>query len=566
MISVETLVAEKFPRFVSQRPLLTRPTVAFLRKLFHESEFKRFESNYPYLKGFDFIDQVLDYFDYSYTVKSREKERIPVSGRVVIVANHPVGSLDGLSLLKMISEVRSDVKVVANEMLMAVKPLHPLLLPVDNNTSKTARQSIRAIESHLNNEGALIIFPAGQVSRLSAKGIKDCDWNSGFLRFATKTRSPILPVFVNARNSIFFYSLSMLAKPVSTLWLVREMFKQATRGIQFSIGKPISFEQYDGLPMDLKARSKLFRRHVYKLQKNKGEACFADDIEMIAHPEPTQQLRDELAECQMLGRTADNKCIYLYRYQGDSAVMREMGRLREISFRAVGEGTGKRRDIDRYDALYDHIILWDDQALQLVGAYRLIKTASLIQQQGVPALYTSTLFDYQPGAQPYLSQAVELGRSFVQPAYWGKRSLDYLWYGIGAYLKTCPEIRYLLGPVSLSNSYAEKSRCQIVSLYKKYFAASEHWAVARLPYQGTDEELYTDMDYTEAFKQLKKNLAENDAVVPVLYKQYSEICEPGGVQFVDFNIDESFSNCVDGLVVVDLNYLKQTKRQRYLGD
>lgn len=373
MISVETLVAEKFPRFVTQRPLLTRPTVAFLRKLFHESEFKRFESNYPYLKGFDFVDQVLDYFDYSYAVKSREKERIPVSGRVVIVANHPVGSLDGLSLLNMISEVRSDVKVVANEMLMAVKPLHPLLLPVDNNTAKTARQSIRAIESHLNNEGALIIFPAGQVSRLSAKGIKDQAWNSGFLRFATKTRSPVLPIFVNARNSIFFYSLSMLAKPVSTLWLVREMFKQATRGIQFSIGKPISFEQYDGLPMDLKARSKLFRRHVYKLQKNKGEACFADDIEMIAHPESTQQLRDELANCQMLGRTADNKCIYLYRYQGDSAVMREMGRLREISFRAVGEGTGKRRDIDRYDALYDHIILWDDQALQLVEAYRLIK-------------------------------------------------------------------------------------------------------------------------------------------------------------------------------------------------
>lgn len=566
MISVETLVAEKFPRFVSQRPLLTRPTVALLRKLFHESEFKRFESNYPYLKGFDFVDQVLDYFDYSYAVKSRQKERIPVSGRLVIVANHPVGSLDGLSLLKMISEVRSDVKVVANEMLMAIKPLHPLLIPVDNNTSKTARQSIRAIESHLNNEGALIIFPAGEVSRLSAKGIKDNAWNSGFLRFATKTRSPILPIFVDARNSIFFYSLSMLAKPVSTLWLVREMFKQATRGIGFSIGKPISFEQYHGLPMDLKARSKLFRRHVYKLQKNRGEACFADDIEMIAHPESTQHLRDELAECQMLGRTADNKCIYLYRYQGDSAVMREMGRLREISFRAVGEGTGKRRDIDRYDALYDHIILWDDQALQLVGAYRLVKAASLIEQQGVPALYTSTLFDYQPGAQAYLSQAVELGRSFVQPAYQGKRSLDYLWYGIGAYLKTCPQIRYLLGPVSLSNSYAEKSRQQIVSLYKKYFSAGEHWAVARLPYQVTDEDLYNDLDYPEAFRQLKKNLAENNELVPVLYKQYSEICEPGGVQFVDFNIDESFSNCVDGLVVVDLNYLKQTKRQRYLGE
>ncbi len=564
MISVESVVTENFPRLVSKSPKVSRTLIAFLRYLFHESEFKRFETNYPYLRGFDFIDQVLDYFDFSYSVKNRDKENIPVSGRVVIVANHPIGSLDGLALLKMVSEVRGDVRVVANELLMTVEPLHRLLIPVDNNTARTAKQSIRDVHEHLKNEGALIIFPAGEVSRISPLGVRDGAWNSGFVRFAEKTRSPILPVFVNAKNSAFFYSLSMLAKPLSTLWLVREMFKQARKDIRFSIGKPISYDQYSQLPIDLKSKARLFRKHIYKLAKNKSVNRFIDDCKIIAHPEPRQVLRDEIKQSQLLGHTSDNKAIYLYHYQGDSAVMREMGRLREVSFRAVGEGSGKRRDIDLYDSLYEHIILWDDDALELVGAYRLAKTADIIQQHGLDKLYTSTLFDYNELADEYLSQGVELGRSFVQPRYWGKRSLDYLWYGIGAYLKCHPHVRYLCGPVSLSNSYPAGAKQEIVSFYKSFFPAEKQWATAQRPYQADNSDQYAQLDYKQAFTLLKYNLQQQGTVIPVLYKQYSELCEEGGVQFVDFNIDELFSNCIDGLVMVDLDYLKASKRKRYL--
>lgn len=564
MISVETVVFENFPKLQQRSDKIRTPLLAFLRFLFHEREFKWFEEHYPHLTGFDFVDQVLDYFGFSYTVNSREIERIPASGRVVIIANHPIGSLDGLALLQLVGEVRSDVKAVANDLLLSVKPLEKLLLPVDVMGSRTTKQSIKAIEAHLENEGAIVIFPAGEVSRMSPKGVRDGRWRNGFLHFATKTRAPLLPVFIDARNSLFFYSLSLLAKPLSTLWLVREMFKQAKKDIRIRIGNPISYDTYNNLPFDNQSKVKLLKKHLYKLPKNRAETCFKDSLESIAHPEKRELLREEIRACELLGSTADGMWIYLYNFHGDSAVMREVARLRELSFRAVGEGSGKRRDMDRYDSYYDHIILWDDERLELVGAYRLVKTAEVIAERGIEALYSHTLFDYQPEAEAYLQQGVELGRSFVQPKYWGKRSLDYLWHGIGAYINRHPELRYLLGPVSISNSYPDPAKQLLVNFYLQHFPASTQWANARVRY--CHETLKTpEVDYQQAFTELKSQLASLGVPVPTLYKQYSEICEKGGVQFVDFNIDEDFADCIDGLVMVDLNYLKASRRKRYLG-
>ena len=571
MISVESVVAENLPAFFQQSPGLKNTVVSFLRYLFHESEFKRFEQNYPHLSGFDFIDQVMEYFDFSYSVNSREKERIPVSGRVVIIANHPIGSLDGLALLKLIGEVRSDVRVVANELLLSVKPLTKLLLPVDNMNGSTVRQNLKSIQHHLESEGAIIIFPAGEVSRMTSRGIRDGKWNNGFLRMASKTASPILPVFIDARNSVFFYSLSALAKPVSTLWLVREMFKQARRDIKFKVGNQISVEHYQNLPFDIKTSVKLFKKHVYKLGKNKQLKWFKHSLQGIAHPESRQQLRDEIRCCELLGCTGDNKKIYLYKYQSDSSVMRELARLRELSFRAVGEGSGKRRDMDKYDSYYDHIVLWDDDNIELVGSYRLIRTAELIKRSGIEALYTNTLFSYQSCSSHYLDRAVELGRSFVQPKYWGKRSLDYLWYGIAAYLKRYPEVRYLLGPVSISNSYPDSAKRLLITFYQRHYAATSPWAIARSPYlTGTPYKVPgtgspVDLNYKEEFSQLKRKMSDMKLAVPALYKQYTELCEPGGVEFVDFNIDKDFADCVDGLVVVDLENIKASRKQRYFG-
>ncbi len=568
VLNVEHAVVSRYPTLSQRRPLLARSLISLLRILFHEQAFQRFEARYPHLQGFDFVEQVLRHFDFSYVLRDNERERIPQTGRVVIIANHPIGSLDGLALLKMVREVRADVKVVANQMLTAIKPLQSLLLPVDNMKGETARENLRAIRSYLEGEGAVIIFPAGEVSRLGPGGIRDSRWQSGFLRIANTTRSPVLPVYVNGRNSWFFYGLSWLSRPLSMLWLVREMFKQASRTVPLVVGEVIPFESYQKVGLPLKSKVKLFQRHLYRIGKGK-EPVFATQS-AIAHPEERRTLRDEVKGCRLLGETQDGKQIYLFHYRPDSSIMREIGRLRELAFRAMGEGTGERRDNDEYDRHYMHLFIWDDADMEIAGAYRLCDTAKVIGEQGREGLYTHTLFRFEASMEPLLARGLELGRSFVQPRYWGKRSLDYLWYGIGALLRDNPHYRYLFGPVSISDSYPRAAKDLLVHFYSHYFGSDEPVVIAREPYRidgrarSALQEQFAGNDYKEDMARLKGMLAHMGQAVPTLYKQYVEVCEPGGARFLDFNVDPDFANCIDGLVVVDTDRLKPAKRERYL--
>ena len=573
MIRVESVLEQRLPGLTQRKPLLGKTLVKFLRYLFHESEFQQFEEAYPHIEGFDFLDQALAYFDFSYRVKASEIERIPTQGRVVIVANHPIGSLDGLALLKMIGEIRPDVKAVANEMLYAIEPLRSLLLPVDNMNGRSGKEQLKAIKNHLSDEGAVIIFPAGEVSRMGPTGIKDGRWNSGFLRFAKSRQAPILPVFVDGRNSIFFYSLSLLAKPISTLWLIREMFKQAKNHVDISVGHMVYPEQYEGLALKPDAVAKIFKKNTYRLpKKNKTQIGFITEYEAIAHPENRQLLKREISQCERLGETADGKSIYLYHYQTNSVIMREIGRLRELTFRAVKEGTGRRRDTDLYDKYYDHLVLWDDEDLEVVGAYRMVQSRKVLADNK-DGLYTQTLFYFDAGFEPYLANGLELGRSFVQPKFWGKRSLDYLWYGIGAYLKKYPDIRYLFGAVSISHDYPDKAKDLLICFYTMHFGCDKPLAQGKNPYlinsTGSNLELaetFIGESYADEFKLLKSKMTEMGLSVPTLYKQYTELCEPGGAAFSAFHVDREFADCVDGLIVVDLDKVKPSKRKRYLGE
>ena len=413
MLNVESLSAEYMPNLQHKPPMIRKSMQAMLRVLFHEKELNRFQAQYPHLQGFDFVEQLLEYFDFAYALRDNERERIPTHGRVVIIANHPIGTLDAAIMIKLIGEVRRDVLTVSNQVLSTIKPLAPLLLPVDNLSGRSSRDQLKAMYQHLEAEGAVIIFPAGEVSRLSPAGIRDGRWHSGFLRIATATRSAVLPIHIDGRNSMFFYALSFVSYPLSTLWLVREMFKQAHRSVHVSIGHPIPFSSYQQLQLPMKTRIKLFQKHLFRIGKQK-DGIFATET-AIAHPEPRQALRKEIHACDLLGETRDGKGIYVFVFNPDCSIMREIGRLREIAFRAVGEGTGKRRDVDPFDRFCQQIILWDEAELEIVGAYRLRDT----RRCDADTLYSHTLFDFQPAMTSYLQQGLELGRSFVQPRYWG---------------------------------------------------------------------------------------------------------------------------------------------------
>jgi len=381
-------------------------------------------------------------------------------------------------------------------------------------------------------------------------------------------KAPILPIYIDGRNSALFYGASMLYKPLATMLLVQEMFKQKRKNIGMRIGELIPYDSFAQLPLETAAKVKLFKKHLYRLAKDK-EPLFKTQ-KAIAHPEDRILLKKAVEACPLLGETSDAKQIYLYQYQQSSPVLREIGRLRELAFRAVGEGTGQRRDIDLYDSYYEQLILWDKDDLEIVGAYRFANTAKVMTEKGLPGLYTASLFRFSERMTPYLDQGLELGRSFVQPRYWGKRSLEYLWYGIGAYLKQNPYIRYLFGGVSLSNSYPKAARDLMVYFYSLYFRCTEQSAAPNLPYELPAETLtqlqqhFTGDNYTQDFVQLKHLLANMGASIPTLYKQYSELTEPGGVKFLAFGVDPDFADCVDGLVLVDMQQLKATKKARYM--
>lgn len=565
MINIEKEIVKKFPKIDQRSPMIKKSVFKIAQKLIHEDKINQFLQHNSHLEGFEFIDAVLEYFDFDFTYADNEKMNIPSSGKVVIIANHPLGALDALCLLKLIGSVRKDVKIVANDFLAGFDALHDLFIKIDNFQSKQTKENIKKVYNALNNDEAVIIFPAGEVSRATPKGIYDGKWQKGFLKFALRSHSPILPILVEAKNSKTFYTLSILNKTFSTILLSDEMFKKKNKKINIKIGKIIPYENIHPQGLDTNYVVNLYKKHLYALKKGKKQ--FFKTQNPIAHPEDRRHLKEDLKTGAILGETKDGKKIYLYHYKSNSVVLKEIGRLREVSFRKVNEGINEKRDTDKYDRFYEHIVLWDEDDLEIVGAYRIANVPKIIKDFGKEGLYTTTLFDFQKEFEPYLQNSIELGRSFVQPKYWGSRALDYLWYGIGAYLRNNPDVRYMFGPVSLSAAYPTTAKNMITYFYMQYFGSKNDLVQAKLPYkiQCDDfKENFTWEDYKKDFKTLRSMLSSFGVTVPTLYKQYSELCEKGGIEFCDFNIDPNFSDCIDGFIVVDVTKVKEAQQKRYI--
>jgi putative hemolysin len=465
----------------------------------------------------------------------------------------------------MVSSVRPDVKTMSNQILSYVKALEDIFILVDNMGGQTQRQQIKELQEHLRNGGALIVFPAGEVSRFSPKGIKDCKWNSGFVRLASRVHASIVPIHIKGKNSILFYLLSMIYKPLSAYLLVNEMFKQKGKGIRVRIGKRLPYEYWNNSKISSAQTAKSLRKHTYQIGKGKN-GCFKGEAPIALSSERTV-LKTALEKCEILGKTHDDKIIYLYKMDEDetySPILHELGRLREIAFRAVGEGSGRRLDLDCYDNYYYHLILWDSYQLDIVGAYRFTPAD---KYENTKMLYSDTLFDYNEQMGEILKYGVEFGRSFIQPKYWGKKGLDYLWQGIGAYMAKNPKYRYLFGPVSISSSIPAAARDLLISFYRLYFSSKNPIALSKRPYPATQLlalEKFIGNDYRQDMCSLKSMLSNMNCGIPTLYKQYSELCEQGGVQFMDFGIDPDFNDCIDGLVLVDISMLKISYRERYI--
>jgi len=566
MRPLEHQIAERYLHwFRGRRAGLARPLLRTLGRWSKLDRAYAFLAGHAHLRGLAFVEAATDFLNLRVTVDPAERARIPARGRLLVVANHPSGALDALALLHLVGSVRQDVKIVANDLLAGLEPLGELLLPVRILGGRPGADSVRAVEQALLAEQCVIVFPAGEVSRLGPRGVRDARWRRGFVRFARSTDAPVLPVRVQARNSALFYGASALFKPAGTMLLAREMFRRSQRRIVLRVGHAMRLDR-DADPGALLAR---VRRALYALGR-RGEAPGPDAPDA---PEPLVEavdprvLQAAIDALDALGETTDGKRICVGRLAGGSPLLREIGRLRELTFRAVGEGTGKRMDIDPYDAWYEHIVLWDAAQRKIAGAYRIARGAPVLAAQGLKGLYTASLFQYADDALPRLAEGMELGRSFVAPEYWGSRSIDYLWQGIGAYLRRHPRVRYLFGAVSMSAALPLHAREQIVAYYAHYYGDRSGEARSRHPFRYTaTPPCFDALDAETAFRVLKTNLDALGAAVPMLYKQYTELCEPGGTRFLAFGVDPGFSDSIDGLIEVDLQRIRPKKRARYLGE
>ncbi|MCE2027432.1 GNAT family N-acyltransferase [Sessilibacter corallicola] len=562
MIDTERAVNNRFPAFAHQSELIRKPALTLLRKLTHEQEVNQFLDSHRDLGAIDFIDHAFDHFNITYRVSARERQNIPAQGKILIIANHPIGSMDGLAILRLVMEVRRDVKIVADEFLTNIDNLSSSVI-----ASKNLSESAQQVKDALANDHAVILFPANRISK-SRPGIKDSRWKPSFLNFARTSQSPVLPIFMQTKNSLLAHSAQFFLKPIAGFLATRKMYDKRQSLIEFRVGEPIDCNAlYDDQLNDRTLIHRL-RKHLYKLKSNRKPQF--ETVKTIAHPEDRSELKSELKESILLGETRDQNSIFLAHYEQQS-LMREIGRLREFTFRKVGEGTGSRRDLDSYDCDYDHLVLWNHDRLEIAGSYRIGHTRNIVESKGINGLYTRSLFEFEPEFENYLSQAMELGRSFVHPSYWGKNSLDYLWQGIGAYIRHNPEIRYVFGPVSMSASYSKALAEELVYYYEHFYGTETTVAKGKMPFVIREDarlafdQKYQGLNKDEGMKLLQAAFSAQNCKMPVLFKQYASLYEEGGFKLLAFNIDPDFADCIDGLFIADLTTLKAAKRKRYIG-
>lgn len=567
MLDVEHALHQRHP-WLANSPRVSSALSYVLRYATNEKRFNELLADVGSAQGLEFVDRMLELLGTSCRIDVGINVSVPASGPLLVVANHPLGMQDALALLQWLGSIRPDVRMLGNDWLASVPPLSKLLLPVDvfgGGAASRARGVYRALESG----EALIVFPAGEVSRLRAGVVSDGTWSDGFARLAFRSRTAVLPVHVRARNSAAFYAVSMLSKPLSTALLPREATARKGRQIGLGIGAVITADELERSSGGSSRRAaELMRQRIYEIgRKHTHEPA----IEVPLTPAGcTDDIVAELQQCEKLAVLADGKQLFLFTGAQDSPLMRELGRLRELTFRKVGEGSGKCHDLDAYDEHYEHLVLWDPAARCVAGSYRLGHAGRLASARDMSGLYTNTLFKFSAELRSRLSHGLELGRSFVAPDYWRSRALEQLWQGIGLYLQRHPELLYLFGAVSMPITLPQEAREWIAAAHLQYFGMPD-LATARRPFTVSPQTVRhvqracEGLDSPAAMGRLKQHLDSLGVSLPMLYRQYVDLVEPGGAQFLAFGDDPGFSGCVDGLVCLDLSKLKPSKRARYLG-
>lgn len=523
-------------------------------------------------EGLAFIDEVLSELNIKYRAFEDELKHIPETGPFLTVSNHPFGILDGMILIKLIAERRPDFKVMANLLMKKVTPIEKFVIAV-NPFEKSHGVTLRGIRhtlERLRDGHPVGIFPAGEVSTKQPETdhFEDREWRKTSLKLIQRAGVPIVPIYFQGTNSMSFHILGKIMPALRAAGLPTELLNKQNQTLPLRIGRVIPFEEFAEFN-DLSKAGRYLRTMVYgmgsalevkKFFQSGTEA--ARRPETIVDPAPQDKLLKEIEALRQTKSFLGTKKqfeIFLAPAKEIPSIMHELGRLREITFRAVGEGSNRKIDIDEFDLYYRHLFLWDKEENQIAGAYRLGFGDQIMKQHGRKGFYISSLFDLDKPMNPILEQSMELGRSFVAQDYQRRpMPLFILWQGILEALTQNPQFKYLIGPVSISNNYSMFSKELLIAFIKKYYFNHELAKYVR-PKHAFSVSSHIDSDILlEKFKdnvnQLDKYIADFEPdryKVPILLKKYMK----QNAQIMSFNIDPRFNDSLDGLMILDLEKL-----------
>ncbi|MGE4553343.1 MAG: lysophospholipid acyltransferase family protein [Desulfovibrionaceae bacterium] len=561
--------------------LMSRPLARMLNLRKLAAIYDQFQERKARNTGESFEDIILDLIDVHMEFNQECLKRIPATGPAVLVCNHPFGVVDGLILYKLVSEVRADYKVMANHLMAFMPEMKDRTIEVDVFGSKEAvRSNISGMKQAmrwLRDGHLLIVFPAGEVAslRLKKRMVRDNAWSPTIAGLIRRTKATVVPACVKGKHGPLFQAVGLVHPRLRTALIPRANLKQTGRTVQVFVGNPISPAKLESLGTDKEIIDYLrFRSHLLchrEAARRRRELADERGMEPIAEPVPREQLMAELNalyEKHILIRSG-KFVVFESGAQRMPGMLREIGRLREATFRPVGEGTGRSVDIDRYDDTYRHLVLFDTEAREIAGAYRFGRCDEIMARQGVRGLYSSSLFRFGPELMDRLNPALEFGRSFIAAKYQKTyQALLLLWKGIGAYMHRHPQYRSLFGCVSVSSEYSVLSREVMIQFLEQHTSSPE---LARLikPTRPAKIKQLKRLDVAlpeSAFKDFEDIASYVDDIevgrsIPVLLRQYLKL----GGRILAFNIDPGFGDCMDGLIVVDVARTPRKLLDRFMG-
>ena len=535
----------------------------------------------------DVWQRILKSLNVTYHVSPAELGNIPPQGPLVIVANHPYGGIEGVILAALLRSVRGDVKVLANTILYSLPCLRESVIPVDPfGGDNSAAYNIRGLKvsiQWLRRGGALAVFPAGEVAHVDVHkaAITDPAWHSTVAALIRKTSAAALPVFFAGTNGPIFQVLGLVHPLLRTVLLPGELLNKRGHNFPVRIGRPVPFSKLSEFSTDgdmtayLRWRTYLLGNRQAPARQLGGRVPWASKALRLRAVVPALSAAEELdREVRSLPPdqtllASGNDGAFLAEARQIPLLLREIGRLREIAFRSVGEGAGKEIDLDRFDAYYLHLFAWRKSERQVIGAYRLGRTDEILAQYGKKGLYTHSLFHFQDAFFERVGPALELGRSFVRLECQGAlNALPLLWKGIGQFVLRYPQYRILFGPVSISNSYHPVSQRLMVSYLQQNHLTQEisHLLKPRTPFKTSGpirkppEPLCFKVKDVEELSELVSEIETDGKRVPILLKHYLKL----GGKIVGFNVDSHFSHVVDGLIVVDLTKTERRILERFV--